>query len=488
MNSIEFSKRIVQKYSVKQKRPLFPGLVLLRYPAGFSTIIIRQKKYSYSLNFTYQLINNEKNASRLNVNNEMNLKTSQEKRSFLNVLPGFILNRAVNLPVMSKSILLFLSSLSRNALIRAFNYTNSNFEKTKEFEGRAFSSTTGPEKSFLNLFNRYSSLYQAEITTYPINNPAYPKSLFPLSSVNYFLNFARINGQMREMMTGINQRIKKYFLARWESKYRVNDGHEQSVFNKQDSLINNFRLSTIWNIGKFYKTSSLKSSGRDKYGSFNKNYGASDDHDQSVFNNRDSLIKIINFRPSAVFNIGKLYAANSKKGSGSSKSGSSNNRFGYLKATASFSIPGERTKPSGYRKKISNYAIFNLRHMDKTPGLKKNAAYPQNGYSPHYSSILPSFNSTNHPELERMTNNTKRSPQRPQSYPAVLPSLEMAVNQADRRQASVRNKIGAEETVRELITRTSVIDSPPIDVNGIAEQVYGVIMRKIRLEKERRGK
>ena len=491
MSSIEFSKRIVRKYRVKQRRPLFPVLVLLKYPAGFSTVIIRQNKFAYSLNFTYQLINNVKYTSRLDANNGVFLETPQEKKSVVKLLPGSILNGTVNLPAVLKSNLLTLNSLSRNVLIRAFNYTNSIFEKMKEFEGHASNSITGPEKLFSNLFNRYSSVRQTGITAYPIKNPAYRRSPFQLSSVNSFLthnyflswdnagyeqfversdwrtankrtkNFTWINGQTEEITNSINQHIKMFLPAQRKSEYRDNDSHEQSFFNKRDSLIGSYRLPTVQNTVKLYETGIMKVSTSGKSGLLSSNYGINDDHGLSVFNNLDSLIKISNFRPSAVFNNGKLYAADGRKNSESGRSGSSHNRFGFLKATAGFSIPGEREKTSGYRKVKSNYTVFNLRHMDKTPGLNPKSAYRLNGHEPY---------------------------QQQQSYPAVFPSLEMAFNQADRRQAVSRNETVNEGTVRELIGRTSVIDTPQVDINSIAEQVYGVIMRKIRLEKERRGK
>jgi len=489
MNSIEFSKRITRKYRVKQKRPLFTALVLLKYPAGFSTIIFRQKKIAYSLNFTYQFIDNVKYTSWLNLNNGVYLKALQEQKSFLNILPGSILNGAVTLPSSSKFNLSALS-LNRNTLIRAFNYINSIFERIKNFEGYTSSLITGPKKLFLNLFNRNSSVRQTGIAVYPINNPAYPESRFQLSAANtnYFLThnsflaqdntgqrqfinrpdwrtadkrikgFARSNGQTKEMTTGINQRINKYFPARLESKYRVDDGHEQSFFNKQDLLINNFQLPAVRNNGKLHEISSMKSSGSKKTGAHDNNYGTGGDHNPFVFNNREPLIKISNIRQSAIHKNGKPYAADSRKVSESGKSRSFNNRFVFPEKTASFSMPGKRVKPSGDREMKPNYTIFNLRHINKAPGLIQESAYRH------------------------------ESGQQPQSYPAFFPRLEMAVNQADRRQALSRNETGAEVTVRELIRKTSVIDSPQVDVNGIAEQVYGVIMRKIRLEKERRGK
>jgi hypothetical protein len=516
MNSIEFSKRITRKYGVKQKRLLFTALVLLKYPAGFSKIIFRQNKFAYSLNFTYQLINNAKYSSRLDANNEMYLKTMQKQKSILNVLQGSILNWVVNLPPVSKSNLSALSNLSRNTLIRAFKYTNSIFEKTEDFEGRVFSSISGPEKLFLNLLGRYSSEYKTGIT-YPISSPAYSESRFQLSTANYFLThnsflardnagqgqfinrsdwktadkrikgFARGNGQTKEMTTGINQRTNKYFSVRLESKYRVDGSHEQSFFNKQDSLINNLWLPVVLNAGKPYDTGGLTSSGSKESGAHDNNYGTGSDLNPSIFNNREPLIKINNLRQSAVHKNNRHYTADSRKGGERDKSGSSNKRFGYLKTTASFSIPGESVKPFGYRELISNY-VFNLRHMDKTPGFISDAVYPGNGYFLYYSSIFPSFKSINYTETERTFKNIKRSLQQPEVHQTFFPRLEMAVNQADRRQVLSRNEAGAEVTARELIRKTSAIDTPAVDVNGIAEQVYGVIMRKIRLEKERRGK
>ncbi|MFA5384758.1 MAG: hypothetical protein WC364_08870 [Eubacteriales bacterium] len=152
------------------------------------------------------------------------------------------------------------------------------------------------------------------------------------------------------MTTVINQQIKTYSSARRENKYRDNDGHEQSVSGKRDLLIGNFRLPVIRNTGKLYESNIVKGSTSNKSGLQDNNYGVNGDHGPSVFNNLDSLIKISNFRPSAVFNNGKLYAADGRKNSKSGKSGSSHNRFGFLKATAGFSIPGEREKASGYRK------------------------------------------------------------------------------------------------------------------------------------------